>query len=455
MGDFFRDFFSAKNLHWQILAALVLACIVAFVATSETNIFGVPLTDIFGFFGSLFVNALKMIVVPLILAAVVVGVSNMASGEAFGRIGAKTVGFYVLTGFVAIFTGLLLVNIFQPGNMNAEDAQELIASIETSDEQAELETKISKAQQDTGVDSTVSLVEIIKRAIPPNVLAAASNERNLLAIIFFGAVFGFFMSRLQGDSRETMNNVWNGVYDVMINITMWIMRFAPIGVFALVTNVLIATGLVIFQVLFWFFLTVFLALVIHFFVWLPLMLWFVGGINPVSYYGKVVKAQLTAFSTASSAATLPVTIKSAEDAGVSKRVTSFVLPLGATVNMDGTALYECVVVIFIAQIYAATTGAEFGIGQQLAVVLLALLTSIGVAGIPAASLVAIAIILPAVGLPAEWLAIILAVDRILDMCRTSTNVTSDLCITAMVASTEGEELSEIRKSASEESAEAA
>ncbi len=449
------NFFSAKNLHWQILAALVLACIVAFLATSESNIFGIPLTDIFGFFGSLFVNALKMIVVPLILAAVVVGVANMASGEAFGRIGAKTVGFYVLTGFVAIFTGLLLVNIFQPGNMNAEDAQELIASIETSDEQAELETKISKAQQDTGVDSTVSLVEIIKRAIPPNVLAAASNERNLLAIIFFGAVFGFFMSRLQGDSRETMNNVWNGVYDVMINITMWIMRFAPIGVFALVTNVLIATGLVIFQVLFWFFLTVFLALVIHFFVWLPLLLWFVGGINPVSYYGKVVKAQLTAFSTASSAATLPVTIKSAEDAGVSKRVTSFVLPLGATVNMDGTALYECVVVIFIAQIYAATHGVEFGIGQQLAVVLLALLTSIGVAGIPAASLVAIAIILPAVGLPAEWLAIILAVDRILDMCRTSTNVTSDLCITAMVASTEGEELSEIRKSASEESAEAA
>jgi Na+/H+-dicarboxylate symporter len=186
-----------------------------------------------------------------------------------------------------------------------------------------------------------------------------------------------------------------------------------------------------------------------------LLLWFVGGINPVTYYGKVVKAQLTAFSTASSAATLPVTIKSAGDAGVSNQVTSFVLPLGATVNMDGTALYECVVVIFIAQIYAATTGTDFGIGQQLTVVLLALLTSIGVAGIPSASLVAIAIILPAVGLPAEWLAIILAVDRILDMCRTSTNVTSDLCITAMVASTEGEELSEIRRSGSEESAEAA
>lgn len=455
MGDFFRNFFKAENLHWQILVALVLAGIVAFIATDETSIFGVPLTDIFGFFGSLFVNALKMIVVPLILAAVVVGVANMAGGEAFGRIGAKTVGFYVLTGFVAIFTGLLLVNIFQPGNMNAEDAQELIASIEVSDQQTELENTISDVQKQTGVDSTVGLVEIIKRAIPPNILVAASNERNLLAIIFFGAVFGFFMSRLTGDSRETLNNVWNGIYDVMINITMWIMRFAPIGVFALVSKVLIISGPEILGALGWFFLTVFLALVIHFFVWLPLLLWFVGGINPVSYYGKIVKAQLTAFSTASSAATLPVTLKSATDAGVSNRVKSFVLPLGATVNMDGTALYECVVVIFIAQIYAATTGADFGIGQQLTVVLLALLTSIGVAGIPSASLVAIAIILPAVGLPAEWLAIILVVDRVLDMCRTSTNVTSDLCITAMVASTEGEELPEIRKAGSEESAEAA
>ncbi len=443
--DFLKEFFSAKNLHWQILVALVLACVVALITTKDTAFFGVLLTDVFDFFGDLFVAALKMIVVPLILAAVIVGVANMAGQDSFGRIGAKTVGFYVLTGFIAIFTGLLLVNILQPGNMQPDQAQALVASIEGTQESTNMQGRIADAQADTGVDDTLSLVEIIKRAIPPNIIAAASNERNLLAIIFFGAVFGFFMARLQGDARQTMNNLWNGVYDVMIMVTMWIMRFAPIGVFALVSKVLIMSGLAIFQVLFWFFLTVFLALVLHFFVWLPLLLWFVGNVNPVTYYSKVVKAQLTAFSTASSAATLPVTIKSAEDAGVPKRITSFVLPLGATVNMDGTALYECVVVIFIAQIYAATTGADFGIGQQLAVVLLALLTSIGVAGIPSASLVAIAIILPAVGLPAEWLAIILAVDRILDMCRTSTNVTSDLCITAMVASSEGEDLEEIRR----------
>lgn len=447
-----KDFFSAENLHWQIVAALVLACIVAVIPNvGEAAIGGVTLVGFLKFIGGLFVSALKMIVVPLIMAAVVVGVANMAGRDSFGRIGAKTVGFYILTGFIAIFTGLLLVNIIAPGNMPAEAAQELVASVEGTDEEA----KIGAIKDQTEDRGTTDLVEIIKRAIPSNVIAAASNERNLLAIIFFGAVFGVFMARLQGEVRQTMDNVWNGLHDVMILITMWIMRFAPIGVFALVTNVLIVSGLAIFQVLFWFFLTVFLALVLHFFVWLPLLLWFVGGINPLTYYGKVAKAQLTAFSTASSAATLPVTIKSAADAGVSNRVTSFVLPLGATVNMDGTALYECVVVIFIAQIYAATTGTDFGIGQQLTVVLLALLTSIGVAGIPSASLVAIAIILPAVGLPAEWLAIILAVDRILDMCRTSTNVTSDLCITAMVASTEGEELEEIRKTAPEESAEAA
>ncbi len=446
--DFLRKFFSEENLHWQIAVALALALLVGWLANPETAVFGVVLVDVFDFFGGLFVSALKMIVVPLILAAVIVGVSNMAGQDSFGRIGAKTVGFYVLTGFVAIFTGLVLVNIIAPGNMPEEQAQELVASIEGT-------AGLEKVQTSTEGKSTTDLVDIIKRAIPPNIIAAASNERNLLAIIFFGAVFGVFMARMQGEVRNTLDNVWMGIHDVMILITMWIMRFAPIGVFALVSKVLIMSGLAVFQVLLWFFLTVFLALVLHFFLWLPLLLWFIGGINPVAYYGKVVKAQLTAFSTASSAATLPVTIKSAEDAGVSTRVTSFVLPLGATVNMDGTALYECVVVIFIAQIYAATTGTDFGIGQQLTVVLLALLTSIGVAGIPSASLVAIAIILPAVGLPAEWLAIILAVDRILDMCRTSTNVTSDLCITAMVASTEGEGLDDIRRSDSSQSTEAA
>ena len=433
--DLLKNMLSAENLHWQIVGALVLACVFGFFFDGSTLIFGVLLVDVFGFFGGLFMNALKMIVVPLILSAIVIGVVNMAGQDSFGRVGGKTVGLYLVTGFFAIFTGLVLVNLITPGDMEPEKAQVLVDSISTDDAES-----IQERVKDR---STADLIDIIARAIPENIFVAAS-EMNLLALIFVGVVFGTFMARLEGNLRETMQNFWQGVHDIMILITMWIMRFAPIGVLALVGKVLMLSGFLIFETLFWFVITVLLALALHFFLWLPLLLRYVGGINPIKYYSRVVRAQLTAFSTASSSATLPVTINSAQRAGVSPRVTSFVLPLGATVNMDGTALYECVVVIFIAQIYAATTGAEFTIAQQITVVIMALLTSIGVAGIPAASLVAITLILTMVGLPAEWIAIVLAVDRVLDMCRTSTNVTSDLTICALVSSTEGDELEEVR-----------
>ena len=262
----------------------------------------------------------------------------------------------------------------------------------------------------------------------------------MLALVFVGVVFGYFMSRLNGPAGDTLQQFWVGLRDLMILITTWIMRFAPIGAFALVGKTLLVSGFAALEALGLFFLTVLLALAVHFAVWLPLLLRLVAGISPYAYYAKIAPAQLTAFSTASSSATLPVTINSAEQAGISNRVTSFVLPLGATVNMDGTALYECVVVVFIAQVHAFASGVDFGIAEQMIVVLLALLTSIGVAGIPAASLVAIALILPAVGLPVEAIAIVLAVDRLLDMCRTAVNVTGDLVVAALVARTEGEDL---------------
>jgi len=283
------------------------------------------------------------------------------------------------------------------------------------------------------------LIEVLKRTIPSNIFAAAL-EVQLLALVFVGVVFGYFMARLNGPAGDTLQQFWVGLHDLMILITLWIMRFAPIGAFALVGKTLLVSGFAALEALGLFFLTVLLALAVHFAVWLPLLLRLVGGISPYAYYAKIAPAQLTAFSTASSSATLPVTINSAEQAGISNRVTSFVLPLGATVNMDGTALYECVVVVFIAQVYAFASGVDFGIAEQMIVVLLALLTSIGVAGIPAASLVAIALILPAVGLPVEAIAIVLAVDRLLDMCRTAVNVTSDLVVTVLVARTEGENL---------------
>ena len=416
----------------QILVALVAAAIVGLLVGPETTIAGASILQILSYFGELFLNALKMVVVPLVLATIVVGVSNMAQQESFGRVGGKTVGLYIATGLISIATGLIFVNLISPGS--TEDAQLLIDSMPDPQE-AVLDKIEGRSAQD--------IFDILLRAVPSNIFKAAT-EVQLLALIFVGVVFGFFMSKLSGPPADTLRSFWEGVHDVMIKITMWIMRFAPIGVFALVGKVLILSGWEAFTPMIWFFFTVLIALAFHFFLWLPLLLRYMGGIRPYAYYGKVFKAQLTAFSTASSSATLPVTIESAEKAGISRKVTSFVLPLGATVNMDGTALYECVVVIFIAQLYAYTMGVDFSIGQQLIVVFLALVTSIGVAGVPAASLVAIALILPAVGLPVDWIGIVLVVDRILDMCRTSLNVTSDLTITALIASSEDEELKELR-----------
>ena len=414
-------------LHWQIAIALALSVLVAWPSGPETTLFGVALVDVLDFFGGLFLNALKMVVVPLIVSSIIVGVRNMAGQDAFGRVGAKTVGFYLVTGLIAVATGLVLVNLIAPGS--GDSAQALRAAL--PDASVVLEKVEGRGAGD--------LVNVISRAVPPNVVEAAANTE-LLALIFVSVVFGYFMARMKGAAADTLQNFWGGIHDVMIAITMWVMRFAPIGVFALVTKTLMISGLGSLGALAWFFVTVLAALAVHFFLTLPLLQRFVGGIRPYAYYGKIAPAQLTAFSTASSSATLPVTLNSAEKAGISKRTTGFVLPLGATVNMDGTALYECVVVLFIAQIY----GIDLGLAGQVTVVALALLTSIGVAGIPSASLVAIALILPAVGLPVEALAVVLVVDRVLDMCRTSVNVTSDLTVTALVASGEGESLEDVR-----------
>jgi len=226
------------------------------------------------------------------------------------------------------------------------------------------------------------------------------------------------------------------VFEVMMKITDLVMKFAPLGVFALVTKVVASTGLEPFRHLAAFFVTVVLALGLHFAVVLPLILRFVAGVNPLRHYRAMAPALLTAFSTSSSSATLPVTMECVEkNAGVSNRTTSFVLPLGATVNMDGTALYECVAAMFIAQAY----GLDLGFAQQFTVVFVALMTSIGVAGIPSASLVAIAIILAAIGLPAEGIGLILAVDRVLDMARTAVNVFSDSCGAVVIGRLEGEQ----------------
>lgn len=413
------------KLHWQILIALVLAVVAGSLSGTTGSIFGIAVYSAYDFVGTLFLNALKMLIVPLVVSSIIVGIAGIGSGEALGRLGGKTLLYYMTTSLMAILIGLLTVNIIAPGLVDGEPARDLIGLSQ------EAEEVVAKVEGKGAGD----VVEVFLRMIPTNVIAAAADGQ-MLGLIFFALLFGFFMTRIQETYAESMYSFWQGVFEVMMKITEWVMRFAPTGVFGLVAKVVAGTGLAAFVPLAWFFVSVILALAVHFLLILPLLLILVGRVNPLRHYRAMAPALLTAFSTSSSSATLPMTLECVEkNAGVSNRTSSFVLPLGATVNMDGTALYECVAAIFIAQAY----GIDLTFAQQFTIVLVALLTSIGVAGIPAASLVAISIVLASIGLPAEGIGLILAVDRVLDMCRTTVNVFSDSCGAVIIARVEGEE----------------
>ena len=413
------------KLHWQILIALLFAVIAGMLAGTDGQVFGLRFYAVFDFIGSLFLNALKMLVVPLVVSSIIVGIAGIGSGGAFGRLGLKTLLYYLSTTLFAVLVGLTVVNAVAPGMVDGEPAKHLLGM--GGDSSAVVAKVSGKGAGD--------LVEVFLRMVPTNVVAAAADGQ-MLGLIFFSLLFGFFMTKIEETYAEGMYNFWQGAFQVMMRITDWVMRFAPIGVFGLVAKVVASTGLSAFVPLAWFFVSVLAGLLLHFLVVLPLLLYFVGRVNPLNHFRAMAPALLTAFSTSSSAATLPLTMECVEkNAGVSNRTSSFVLPLGATVNMDGTALYECVAAMFIAQAY----GIELGFAQQFTIVLMALVTSIGVAAIPSASLVAIAIILAAIGLPVEAIGMILAVDRVLDMCRTSVNIFSDSCGAVIIARRTGED----------------
>ena len=417
-------------LHWQILGAIVLAIVVGYFVKSATtvdlapNLFGTPLVTMFDFIGTLFLNALKMIIVPLITSSIIVGVAGIGSGGNLGALGGKTLLFYATTTLAAILVGLFIINAVQPGISDGVPAGEMLAlEADTTD--------ISSKVEGRGVSDVAA---VFLRMIPPNVLDAAVNG-NMLGLIFFAILFGYFMTHLAHQFAEPLFNFWNGVFHVMMSMTEFIMKFAPIGVFALVAEVMSTAGFSAAKPLAIFAICVLAALAVHAFITLPLLLRFVGKVKPYKTMAGASPAMLTAFSTASSSATLPITMDSLEDnIGVSNKVSSFVLPLGATVNMNGTALYECAAAVFLAQAY----GLELSFGVQFTIVVIALLTSIGVAGVPSASLVAIAIILAAVGLPVEAIGVLMVFDRILDMCRTSVNVWGDACCATIVARLSGE-----------------
>lgn len=415
------------KLHWQILIAILLAALCGQLTGTESSIFGVTFYAMYDFIGTMFMNALRMIIVPLITASIICGVAKMGGRSDLGRLGGMTLGYYALSSMLAILVGLFYVNVFSPGIIDGVAAGE---SLNLSLDEATLASAVASVEGRGGAD----IAAIFLRMIPTNIVAAAA-EGQMLGLIFFALVFGYFMTQIPNRQGEVLLNFWQGISETMMRITMWVMRFAPYGVFGLVAGTVASTGFAAFKPMMIFFITVFLALATHVLVVMPLLLKYLGGVSPIKHYKVMMPVVLTAFSTASSSATLPLTMETIEkDAGVSEKTTSFVLPLGATVNMDGTALYECVAAIFLAQAY----GLELSFATQFTVVLIALLTSIGVAGIPSASLVAITVILTAIGLPVEAIGLLLVTDRILDMCRTAVNVFSDSCGAVIIAKRQGE-----------------
>ena len=412
-------------IHWKILIALVLGAIAGYFSTG-VEVLGTPLLSVYEFGGELFLNALKMLIVPLIASSIALGVAGLGNTDSLGSMGFRTALFYVLTTGTAILTGLIIVNLVQPGIVDGAPAGDLLA----------LAANPEDLQERIAGRGLGEIPQILLRAVPQNILAAAAANE-MLALIFFSAIFGYFMSQIEHELAETLYRFTSAVFETMLKVTHWVMGFAPYGIFALVAAVVAKTGFDAAGPLVTFSVAVIAALLIHFFLTLPAFVRLIAKRSPTRLFKAVAPALLTAFSTSSSSATLPVTMDNLEHrGGVPNKYTSFVLPLGATVNMNGTALYECMAAIFIAQAY----GLELSIVTQFLVVTIALITSIGVAGVPSASLVAIAIILTAIGLPIEALGVLLVFDRILDMSRTATNVFGDACCTVIVARLQGEEL---------------
>ena len=420
------------ELHWQILIAIVLAAIVGGIVFRsyelsgvDPTLFGVSYVSVFEYIGTLFLNALKMIIVPLITSSIIVGVAGIGSGGNLGVLGGRTLLFYATTTLAAILVGLVIINAIGPGYVDGQPARELLA----------LDASVEELAEKVEGRGMGDVAQVFHRMVPPNVIKAAV-EGQMLGLIFFAILFGYFMTHLDNEYAEPLYRFWDAVFHVMMRMTEWIMKFAPIGVFGLVATVVAKAGYKATGPLAVFAGSVLLALAVHAFITLPTLLRFVGGVKPMATLRACAKPMLTAFSTASSSATLPVTIEAVEEnVGVSNKVSSFVLPLGATVNMNGTALYECAAAMFLAQAY----GLELSFGIQFSIVVIALLTSIGVAGVPSASLVAIAIILAAIGLPIEAIGVLMVFDRVLDMARTSINVWGDCTCATIVARLQGEQ----------------
>jgi Na+/H+-dicarboxylate symporter len=407
---------------WGVFIAIVLAIAFGSWVGEEGGIFGITFYSILDIVGVIFLNALTLVVVPLVSSSIISGISRIGGEGAFGRLGAKMFTFYIGTSLLAILIGLFFVNLISPGSG--------VSPPVTGAEAAQLTHLKDKIVNHEGA----ALVSVLISVIPSNILKALSHGE-MLGLIFFSLIFGYVITKIDDHPASILKGFFQGIFQAMIQFTHIVMKFLPYGVFALVAKVFMTTGIKSLGSVALFTLTVLLGLAVFTFVGLPLLLKFVARVKPVRHFKAMSPALVTAFSTSSSSATLPITIDCVEKrAGVSNRICSLVVPLGTSINMSGSALYECVAAMFVAQVY----GIDLSFATQFLVVVMALITSIGVAGIPSASLVAILVILKVIGLPPEGIGLFIAVDRILDMCRTTVNVFSDSCCAVLVAKSEGE-----------------
>ena len=420
-------------LHWQIIIGLLIGLAYSLIATLQgwvdfTNDWISP-------FGKIFINALKLIAVPLVLVSLIVGVASMNNIRTLGKMGGRSIVIYLSTTVIAITIGLVLVNLVQPGKFMSDETRGRL--VEKYSNKAKGKIEVAEATKDAG--PLQPLIDFV----PSNLVQSTSDNRNMLQVIFFAILFGVAMVMIPDNKAAPAKAFFDSVNEIILKIVDIIMLYAPVGVFALLAGVLvqvsegdinfaleILSGLGIYS------LTVVTGLALMIFVIYPLLIRKFAKVKFKHFLRAISPAQLLAFSTSSSAATLPLTMERVEEElGVSKKVSSFVLPLGATINMDGTSLYQAVAAVFIAQSF----NVDLGLTDQLAILLTATLASIGSAAVPGAGLVMLTIVLglfPAI--PIEGIGLVFAVDRILDMCRTTVNVTGDASVAAIVAYSENE-----------------
>ena len=420
------------ELHWKIIIGLTLGLIFGVISASQgwgdfTNNWIAP-------FGKIFINLLKLIAVPLVLSSLITGVASLSDLKKLSRIGGKTITIYIVTTAIAVTIGLVAVNIIQPGETVPEEMKTKLQNTY----QSAASGKMEAAQQVK--DRTI--LQPVVDMVPNNFFSSASNNRNMLQVVFVAIIVGIALIQIPKEKARPVLEFMEGVNGLVIKLVDNIMLMAPIGVFALIADTITSVAgnninnvLELLGALGFYMLAVIFGLLLHMVVTYSAILKIFSKMSLKKFYQGIAPAQLLAFSTSSSGATLPVTMERCEDElGVSEEVSSFVLPLGATINMDGTALYQAVAAVFIAQ----TLGMDLTLGAQLTIVLTAVLASIGTAAVPGAGIIMLVIILEAIGIPSAGIALILGVDRILDMMRTVTNVTGDASVAVAVASTEGQ-----------------